>query len=49
MIALVAADFFDALAVAPHRLDLLGRFDQRLDGGRRVAIVGVLHGHTVDP
>ena len=36
------------LAVGPHRLDLLGRFNQRLDAGRRVAFVRVLHGHTDD-
>jgi len=39
VIALVADDFFDAAAVGPHRLDLLGRFDQRLDACRRVPVV----------
>jgi hypothetical protein len=48
VIALVADDFFDALAVGPHGLDLLGGFNQRFATGRRIAVVGVLHGQADD-
>ena len=48
VIPLVAHHFFEALAVGPHRLDALGRVDQRLAAGGRVALVGVLDGHPDD-
>ncbi|HJU42828.1 MAG TPA: hypothetical protein VJ691_08430, partial [Vicinamibacterales bacterium] len=48
VIALVADDVFDALFVWPHGLDLLGGLNQRLDAGRRVALVGILHGDADD-
>src|SRR6188768_3751296 len=34
VIALVAHHLFEAIAIGSHRLDLLGRFNQRLDAGR---------------
>ena len=43
VIALVAADVLDARLVRQHRVDLLGRRDQRLDHRRRVARVGAVH------
>ena len=48
VIALVADDLFDAVAVGPHGLDLFGRFNQGLATGRRVSLVVVLHGHADD-
>jgi hypothetical protein len=39
----IAHDLLGTVAVRPHRLDLLGRFNQRLDAGRGVALVRVLH------
>ncbi len=36
------------VAIRPHRLDLLGGRDQRLDARRRVAVVGILHRHADD-
>ena len=43
MIALVTDHFLNAVALGPDCFDLLGRFNPRLDAGRRVSVVGVLH------
>src|SRR5262245_21191111 len=40
VITLVPDNRFDALAVRPHCLDLLGRFNQRLHARGRVPIIG---------
>ena len=48
VVALVADDLFDAVPVGQHRLDLLGRFDQRLLARHGVSLIGVLHGHADD-
>jgi hypothetical protein len=39
---------YASVAVGPHGLDLFGRFNQRLDARRGVALVSVLHGHADD-
>jgi hypothetical protein len=44
----VADDLFEAVTIGPHRLDLLGRFNQRLDARLRVTVVSILHGHADD-
>ncbi len=48
VIALVADDLFDAVAIGPDGFDLLGGFNQRLDAGRRIAVVRILHRHADD-
>lgn len=48
MITLVADHLLEAAAIASHRFDLFGRFNQRLAAGRRVALVGILHRHRDD-
>src|SRR5207245_11236049 len=42
-ISLVTYHFLNAVVLGPDCFDLLGRFNQRLDAGRRVHVVGVLH------
>ena len=48
MIPLVRHDFVQTVALGPDGFDLLGRSDQRLDAHLRVALIGVLHGHSDD-
>jgi hypothetical protein len=38
----VGHDLLDAVAVGPHEFDPLGRINQRLAAGGRVALIGVL-------
>jgi len=45
VIALVADDLLETVAVWPHGLDLFGRFNQR---SMLVTVIGVLHGDTND-
>src|SRR5258708_36612387 len=44
VIALVADDFFDALALGHDGLHLFGGLDQRLDARRGVALIRALYG-----
>jgi hypothetical protein len=48
VIALVADDFGETVAVVADRLDLLSGFNQRRDAGRGVDFVSILHGYTDD-
>ena len=48
VIALIADHLGEAVSVGPHHSDVLGRFDQGLNAGLGVAVIGILQGDSDD-